>query len=101
MRFLEPAPHMELAKYYLDRGDRLLAFNILEEARRSWFEEPDFNRAFQLTFQGFDNSSPAEAALLKRISENPQSAEAIFKLADLYISREYWPKATQYLSAGI
>ena len=29
MRYLEPAPHMALAKYFLDHGNRLLAFNIL------------------------------------------------------------------------
>jgi len=43
MRFLEPAPHMALAKYYLDHGNRLQAFYILEVARRSRFEEPVFN----------------------------------------------------------
>jgi hypothetical protein len=28
MRFLEPEPHMALAKYFFDRGDRLQAFYI-------------------------------------------------------------------------
>src|SRR5258706_1802594 len=54
MHFLEPAPHMALAKYYLDHGNRLQAFYILETARRSRFEEPVFNQAFQLSFHGFD-----------------------------------------------
>ena len=44
MRFLEPAPHMALAKYYVDRGNRLLAFDILEAARRTRFEEADRRR---------------------------------------------------------
>jgi len=56
MRFLEPAPHMALAKYYLDHGNRLPAFDILEAARRGHFEEAVFNQAFQLTFRGFDFS---------------------------------------------
>ena len=34
MRFLEPEPHMALAKYFFDHGDRLEAFYILEAARR-------------------------------------------------------------------
>jgi hypothetical protein len=32
MRFLEPEPHMALAKYYLEHGNRLLAFDTLEAA---------------------------------------------------------------------
>jgi tetratricopeptide (TPR) repeat protein len=101
MRFLEPAPHMALAKYYLDHGHRLQAFDILEAARRSHFEESVFNQSFQLTFHGFDYSSSAEASLLKELAVDPQSAEVIFKLADLYIARDDLTKAKPYLSAGI
>ena len=101
MKYLEPPPHMALAKYYLDHGNRLLAFDILEAARRGRFEEPVFNRAFQLTFRGFDDSESAEAALLKDLTGRPESVEIIFKLADLYIAREDWPKARHYLAAGM
>jgi len=101
MRFLEPAPHMALAKYYLDRGNRLLAFDILEAARRTRFEEAIFNRAFQLSFRKFDYSDAAETILLKDLSTRPRSEDLLFKLADLYIAREDWPKAKQYLLAGI
>ena len=101
MRFLDPAPHMGLAKYYLDHGNRLQAFNILETARRSRFEEPVFNQAFQLTFHNFDYGSSAEESLLKKLAVDPQSAEVIFKLADLYIARDDLTKAKPYLSAGI
>src|SRR5882672_1986502 len=101
MRFLEPAPHMGLAKYYLDHGNRLQAFNILETARRSRFEEPVFNQAFQLTFHNFDYGSSAEESLLKQLAVDPQSAEVIFKLADLYIARDALTKAKPYLSTGI
>jgi Flp pilus assembly protein TadD len=101
MHFLEPGPHMALAKYYLDHGNRLQAFDILEAARRSRFEEPVFNQAFQLAFRGFDYSSSAEAALLKELAGHPQSEEVIFKLADLYIARDDRPRAKQYLAAGI
>lgn len=48
MRFLEPAPHMALAKYFRDKGNRLEAFYILETARRSRLEEDEFNQAFAL-----------------------------------------------------
>jgi len=101
MHFLEPAPHMALAKYYKDHDNRLLAFYILETARRTRFEEAIFNRAFQMTFGGFDNSTAAEAALLKDLAGQPEAEEVIFKLADLYISRSDWPRAKQYLSLGI
>src|SRR5256714_12095673 len=68
MRFLEPEPHMALAKYFFDHGDRLQAFYILETARRSHLEEKVFNRAFQLAFRGFDYGPDAEAALLNQLT---------------------------------
>ncbi|HYR75142.1 MAG TPA: tetratricopeptide repeat protein [Pyrinomonadaceae bacterium] len=101
LRFLEPAPHMALAKYFLDNGNRLQAFDILEAARRSRFEESVFNQAFQLAFRGFDYSSAAETALLKELVGRPRSEEVIFKLADLYIARSNWARAKRYLAAGI
>lgn len=101
MGYLEPAPHMALAKYYLDHGNRLLAFYILEAARRGRFEEKVFNRAFHVSIRGMDDSESAEAAILKELSGNPQSQDLIFKLADLYIAREDWVRAKQYLAAGI
>lgn len=65
MRFMEPAPHMALARYFCDRGDRLQAFYILETARRTRFEEGEFNRAFAAAFGGASAdvaSREAEAA---------------------------------------
>jgi len=59
MDHFDPEPHMALAKYYHDRGNRLLAYYILETARRTRFEEKGFNDAFALIFRGvkpFDNS---------------------------------------------
>lgn len=88
LRYLEPAPHMALAKYYLDKGDRLQAFYILEAARRGRFEEAVFNHAFRKAF-GQSNSSDdrqeTESPLLvqyqKRIEEwyekEPARAKAI------------------------
>ncbi|MFL6228726.1 MAG: hypothetical protein ACJ741_08105 [Pyrinomonadaceae bacterium] len=63
MRFMEPAPHMALARYFRDRGDRLEAFYVLETARRTRFEQAEFNRAFAAEFGGADVASrEAEAA---------------------------------------
>ncbi len=101
MRYLEPPPHMALAKYYLAHDNRLLAFDILEAARRGRFEESVFNRAFHVSVRGVDDSESAEAALLKDLAANPRSEEIIFKLADLYIAREDWSKAKQYLAEGM
>lgn len=101
MRFLQPEPHMALAKYYLDHGNRLQAFDILETARRGYLAEPVFNQAFQLVFRGFDFSASAEATLLKENAAHPQSEEVIFKLADLYIFRDDLVKGKRYLEAGI
>ena len=100
MRFLEPEPHMALAKYFLDRGDRLQAFYLLEALRRSHLEEKVFNRAFQLAFRGFDYGPDAERSLLKELAANPQSETVNFKLADLYIARDELQKAKPYLVAA-
>lgn len=101
MRFLQAEPHMALAKYYLDHGNRLQAFDILEAARRGYLAEPVFNQAFQLAFRGFDFSPSAETSLLKENAAHPQSEEVIFKLADLYIFRDDLVKGKQYLEAGV
>jgi AraC-like DNA-binding protein len=65
MRYLEPAPHMALAKFYLDKGDRLQAFYILEAARRGRFEDAIFNRAFLNSFGNSpDNDNDRDAPVL-------------------------------------
>jgi Tfp pilus assembly protein PilF len=100
MRYLEPEPHMALAKYFRDRGDRLEAFNVLEAARRSRFEEDEFNAAFKQYFLGekpFDNSKEAESKLLADLARDPKSQEALHGLADIYISREEYAKGREYL----
>lgn len=101
MRFLEPEPHMALAKYYFDHGNRIEAFYTLEAARRTRFEEKIFNVAFYRAFDGFGNSKAAEARLLAEYGRNPNSIETIDGLADIYISREDWPSAKRYLLTAI
>ena len=104
MRFLEPAPHMALAKYFRDKGNRLQAFYILETARRGRFEEDEFNKAFALAFRGSkppDYSQTAEVALLNEHAREPHSIDTIVKLADIYISRKDWSKAKEYISKAI
>ena len=102
--FLEPASHMALAKYFHDKGNRLQAFYILESARRNRFEEKDFDEAFALGFRGtppHDHSEAAEMALLNEHTRNPTSTDTIVKLADIYISREDWSRAKEYLTKAI
>jgi tetratricopeptide (TPR) repeat protein len=101
MRYLEPEPHMALAKYFRDRGDRFEAFSILEAARRSRFEEDEFNAAFKQYFLGekpFDNGKEAESKLLAELARAPESHDTIHALADIYISREEYAKAKEYLA---
>jgi tetratricopeptide (TPR) repeat protein len=98
--YLDPAPHMALAKYFRDNGNHLEAFYILETARRGRFEQKEFNEAFKTYFLGekpFDNSREAEARLLDELKRNPESDDTLFHLADIYISREDYTKAKQYL----
>src|SRR5262245_30916862 len=101
MDHFDPEPHMALAKFYHDRGNRLLAFYILETARRTRFEAKIFDAAFNVTFHGvkpFDNSKEAEKALLAKHQQDPKSPETLFALADIYISREDWRNAKDYLT---
>lgn len=95
---------MALAKYFRDKGNRLQAFYILETARRGRFEEDEFNKAFALAFRGStppDYSPAAEAVLLKEHARDPNTIDAIVKLADIYISREDWAHAKEYISRAI
>src|SRR5205814_9928988 len=98
--FFELETHIALAKYIFDKNNRLQAFYILEAGRRSYLEEKVFNRAFQLTFRGFDYGPDAERSLLKELAANPQSETLNFKLADLYIARDELAKAKPYLIAA-
>jgi len=88
---------MALTKYYLSRGDRRQAFFVLETARRGILEEAVFDRAFQIEFEGFDTSKTAEEKLLSQLSQQPNSADLQFRLADIYISRSDYEKATGLL----
>ncbi|MCI0637987.1 MAG: tetratricopeptide repeat protein [Gemmataceae bacterium] len=101
MDHFDPQPHMALAKFHHDRGNRLLAYYILETARRTRFEAKSFDAAFDTTFRSvkpFDNSKGAEKALLAKHQQDPKDAETLFGLADIYISREDWPNAKNYLN---
>lgn len=101
MRYLEPEPHMALAKYYFDHGNRIVAFFTLEAARRERFEEKIFDPAFYRAFDGFDNSNAGEARLLAEFAHQPDSADTIHDVADIYISREDYVTAKRYLLIGI
>ena len=101
MRYLEPEPHMALAKYYFDHGNRIVAFFTLEAARRGRFEEKIFDPAFYKAFDGFDNSQAGEARLLAEYARQPDSADTIHGLADIYISREDYVTAKRYLLIGL
>lgn len=90
MRYLEPSPHMALAKFYLNKGDRLQAFYILEAARRGRFEETIFNQAFLDAFgqaKLLDNKADGKplAQYQKRIEalfdKEPARAKAVIKEA--------------------
>jgi tetratricopeptide (TPR) repeat protein len=90
VEYLLPAPHLALAKYYWQKGDRLQAFYISEYARRARFPEPIFNQAFANAFSGaarFSNG-PVEMSWLNESTQNTpvqkpndKSAEDVFDKA--------------------
>ena len=90
MSYMEPGPHMALAKYFWQKGDRLQAFYLLEYARRSRFPEAQFNQAFQKAFGG------------KRVPSNNKQGEAAFnkgielhRAGDIKQAEEYFIKAAE------
>jgi Tfp pilus assembly protein PilF len=104
MRYVEPEPHMALARHYYDKGNRLQSFLVLEHARRQLFPADQFDAAFEQTFlkrEPFDNSKGAEATLLTQHGKDPTSLAVVEKLADIYISRDDWPRAKEYLSKAM
>ncbi len=102
--YVDAPPHMALARYFHAKGNRIQAFRLLESARRSVLSQEQFDEAFGRAFLGrepFDNSKEAEAALLKKRAQKPQSAQWAVKLADIHISRAEWQKAREYLAEAI
>lgn len=98
--FLDPAPHMRLARHFRDAGNRIQAFYILEAARRGRFPEAEFDAAFKEHFLAaapFDTSPAAEAALHSELERDPAAHGPLQKLADIYISRGDYAKARQHL----
>lgn len=115
MRYAEPSPHVALAKHHFDRGNRILAFFILEAARRRFTAGQNaddgpqagpgtFHDAFDVAFLGaepFDGGKEAEAALLKKLEADRNSVKTLKQLADVYISRSEWEKAKKCLGEVI
>src|SRR5262249_48727092 len=88
--YLEPGPHMELAKYFWQKGDRLQAFYNLEYARRGRFPEAQFYLAFEKAFgvgRGPTETRQAQA-LFNKAAELQQAG-------DLKQAEEYFVKAAE------
>ena len=102
-RYLEPGPHMQLAKYFRANGNPLQAFYILESARRHRFDRETFDAAYLLHFGGFaplDNSPAEEAKYLQLSRSSPNDAKIANHLADIYISRGEYAKGEPFLLAA-
>src|SRR5687768_10722268 len=99
-RFLEPGPHMQLAKYFREKGNLIQAFYILEAARRYRFDQETFDAAFLLHFGGFaplDNSPAAEARYIELRKASPNDLKLLRHLADIYISRSDYKRGESLL----
>ena len=91
LSYMEPAPHMALAKYFWQKGDRLQAFYLLEYARRGLFPEAAFNAAFASAFGGSGGARESKQAIglfnkavdLQRAGESKQAEELYVKAAEL------------------
>ena len=96
--------HLALARALADRGERVRAFFVCENARRTLFTPEDFAAAHRKAFlkpDPFDNSPGAEAALREKLQGEPDDAGTLIRLADVYISRSDWAHARPLLMEAI
>ena len=117
MEYMQPAPHLALAKYYWQKGDRLQAFYISEYARMARFPEPIFNQAFASAFSGAARYSSAPVAMSwldesKTVAPTPQKddkqatdtfekAIAMQKLGKLKQAEDLFVKAAELAPESI
>lgn len=87
-KYMQPAAHFALAKYYLDRGDKLQAFYVIEYARKYRFEEKDFDAAYT-TFFG------------NNMAEPPDNAKAAFEKAFELAKENKFDEAEEYLQTAL
>jgi len=100
LHFLSAEAHVGFAKALYDKGDRLQAFFVLETARRQHhFSQAEFDTAFQKVFrsEAFDNSAANESVLQTALAKNANDYDSLTKLADIYISRSEFEKASPLL----
>lgn len=105
--YFEALPHIKIAKFYYDRGNKLLAFYLLEDVRRHLVPSQEFDKAFYKIFsQEFEQRSKVEfpysdkelpsmekllSEVLNYLSEEPQKAEQI-----LISAIEKYPKVGEF-----
>jgi len=99
LHYLQPDAHFALAKYYIERGNELQAFFILEYARRYRFEEKDFDVAF-ISFFGDPMPEPpndakdAFAAASKLVTEQKyDEAEPLYLKANKLYDKSFFMNA--------
>lgn len=88
VKYMQPEAHFELAKYYLDRGDDLQAFFIIEYARKMRFEEKDFDTAYTAFF-----GDP--------MPEPPNEAKDAFAAGSRLLSQGRYDEAEQFYQKAI
>ena len=87
--YFEPSSYMALAKYFWQRGDRLLAFYILEYARHERLTREEFDRAFSKAFGGDQTPNKQDFAVLdpafelERRGSLDKAEESYVKAAEL------------------
>ena len=98
-RYLQPDSHFALAKYYLEHGQPVQAFYILEYARHYRFEEPDFDKAFIKFFGDPMPEPPDDAKVDFKIAsdlvaqQKLDEAEALFRTAYSGYDRSFFINA--------
>lgn len=73
LNYMQPEAHFALAKYFLDKGDKVQAFFIIENARRTRFSEADFDASYTAFFGDPMPEPPSDAK---------QAFETGFKLVE-------------------
>lgn len=87
-RYLQPNAHFALAKYYLEHGEPLQAFFIMEYARRYRFEEKDFDSAY-IAFFGDPMAEPPDEAKTSFEAASKLVAHQKYDEAEILFEKAY------------
>jgi hypothetical protein len=96
-----PAPHIALAKAYLDQGDEERARMVIAIKRKLPSQDPSVHFEWAKLCEQLGMSRQARESYEQAIALNPQDAEFHFKLGVLLYEKGAWERALKHLQKTI